>query len=165
MRSRRKHPTRAWTLKALRTTSSELERIRTIRELDERLLPVIPPMPRTRGECEGGCRPCPYVRCKFNLYLDVNATTGSVKVNFPDVEVWEMGESCVLDVADRGGITLEDVGAIMNVTRERIRQIEVLALARLEGNENLAGIGRDLAEPDDSGSGLELRAVLRRGPA
>src|SRR5258706_298424 len=37
-----------------------------------------------------------------------------------------------LDVADRGGTTLEDVGAIMNLTRERIRQVEVKALAKLE---------------------------------
>jgi hypothetical protein len=43
-----------------------------------------------------------------------------------------MNESCALDVADRGGTTLEDVGAIMNLTRERIRQLEVKALAKLQ---------------------------------
>ena len=45
-------------------------------------------------------------------------------MNFPDLEVWEMTETCALDVADRGGITLEDVGNILNLTRERIRQVE-----------------------------------------
>ena len=58
--------------------------------------------------------------------------TGAIKLNFPDLEVWDLGESCALDVADRGGTTLEDVGAIMNLTRERIRQVEVKALAKLE---------------------------------
>jgi hypothetical protein len=43
-----------------------------------------------------------------------------------------MNETCALDVADRGGATLEDVGAIMNLTRERIRQVEVKGLAKLE---------------------------------
>ncbi|HTQ43297.1 MAG TPA: sigma factor-like helix-turn-helix DNA-binding protein, partial [Polyangiaceae bacterium] len=31
----------------------------------------------------------------------------------------------------RGGTTLEEVGAIMNLTRERIRQVEVKGLAKL----------------------------------
>ena len=39
--------------------------------------------------------------------------------DLPDKEVWELGESCALDVAERGGITLEEVGHIMNLTRER----------------------------------------------
>jgi DNA-directed RNA polymerase sigma subunit (sigma70/sigma32) len=42
-----------------------------------------------------------------------------------------MGETCALDVADRGGITLEEVGAIMNLTRERIRQVETRGLLKL----------------------------------
>jgi hypothetical protein len=77
-------------------------------------------------------RPCPFVSCKHHLYLDVSARTGAIKLNFPDLEVWEMTESCALDVADRAGATLEEVGAIMNLTRERIRQVEVKALAKLE---------------------------------
>ena len=49
-----------------------------------------------------------------------------------DLEVWEMAETCSLDVADRGGITLEEVGAILNLTRERIRQVEVRGLLKLK---------------------------------
>jgi hypothetical protein len=54
--------------------------------------------------------------------------------------VWELGESCALDVADRGGTTLEDVGAIMNLTRERIRQVEVKALAKLEALRDMMAL-------------------------
>jgi hypothetical protein len=64
--------------------------------------------------------------------VDVSPRTGAIKLNFPDLEVWELTESCALDIADHGGTTLEDVGAIMNLTRERIRQVEVKALAKLE---------------------------------
>ncbi|MCA9523025.1 MAG: DNA-binding protein [Myxococcales bacterium] len=92
--------------------------------------------PRTRGECLNGVRPCPYVACKFHLYLDVNPDTGSIKLNFPDLEVWEMPETCALDVADRGGITLEDVGEILNLTRERIRQVEVRGLEKLRERDS-----------------------------
>jgi len=88
--------------------------------------------PATRTECAGGERPCPFVSCKYHLFLDVNPETGSIKLNFPHMEVWDMSETCALDVADRGGITLEEVGEIMNLTRERIRQVEVRGLLKLK---------------------------------
>lgn len=88
--------------------------------------------PKTRTECVDSLRPCPFVSCKHHLFLDVSSRTGAIKLNFPDLEVWDMTETCALDVADRGGTTLEEVGAIMNLTRERIRQVEVKALAKLD---------------------------------
>ena len=87
--------------------------------------------PKTRADCVNSPRPCNFVSCKHNLYLDVNPETGSIKLNFPDKEIWELEETCALDVADRGGITLEEVGTIMNLTRERIRQVETRGLLKL----------------------------------
>src|SRR5512141_456119 len=87
--------------------------------------------PRTRAECLQMERPCPFVSCEHHLYLDVNPDSGAIKLNFPHLEVWEMPETCSLDVADRGGITLEEVGAILNLTRERIRQVEVRGLVKI----------------------------------
>src|SRR5690242_4638453 len=43
--------------------------------------------PKTRAECVNGPRPCLFVSCKYNLYLDVNPETGSIKLNFPDKEI------------------------------------------------------------------------------
>ena len=91
--------------------------------------------PTHRSECVDGVRPCPFVACKHHLYLDVNPVTGSIKINFPEMEVWEMRDTCALDIADRGGITLEEVGAIMNLTRERIRQVEVSGLEKLQAQD------------------------------
>ena len=87
--------------------------------------------PKQRGECQNTERPCPFVSCEHHLYLDVNPQSGAIKLNFPHLEVWQMAETCALDVADRGGITLEEVGAILNLTRERIRQVEVRGLAKI----------------------------------
>lgn len=86
--------------------------------------------PQTRGDCANGCRPCPYVGCRWNLYLDVTYA-GAIKLNFPDLEPGEMGESCALDVAEQGPQTLERVGELMNFTRERVRQVEELVKAQL----------------------------------
>lgn len=88
--------------------------------------------PRTRGDCKSMSRPCPFVSCSHHLYLDVNPDTGAIKINFPRLEVWEMRETCSLDVADRNGITLEEIGAILGVTRERIRQVENDGLAKMK---------------------------------
>lgn len=84
--------------------------------------------PRTRGDCAELPRPCPFVSCAHHLYLDVNPRTGTIKVNFPHLAIEEMPETCSLDVAERGGVTLEEVGEIMNLTRERVRQLEVRAI-------------------------------------
>jgi len=94
--------------------------------------PVDIPRPTSRGECREELRPCPWVACKHHLYLDINPETGSIKINFPDLEPWELKHTCALDVAERGGITLEEVGEIMNLTRERIRQVEVRGLIKLK---------------------------------
>lgn len=93
--------------------------------------------PKTRGDCKGIERPCPFVTCKHHLYLDVNPETGSIKLNFPTLEPWELTASCALDVASRDGITLEEVGEILNLTRERIRQVEVDGLLRLRASGDL----------------------------
>jgi hypothetical protein len=87
--------------------------------------------PENRGHCQGMPRPCPFVSCTHHLYLDVNPESGAIKLNFPHLEVWEMKETCALDVADKGGITLEEVGEILNLTRERIRQVEVRGLSKM----------------------------------
>jgi hypothetical protein len=96
--------------------------------------------PHTRAECMAMPRPCPFVSCEHHLYLDVNPDSGAIKLNFPHLEVWEMAETCSLDVADRGGITLEDVGAILNLTRERIRQVEVRGLVKIR-TKNAEALG------------------------
>jgi hypothetical protein len=125
-RSRRKREVRARTISVKRMTKRELE-------LGRLLYPEVEvERPKTRADCANGARPCPFVSCKHHLFLDVSARTGAIKLNFPDLEVWDMTETCALDVADRGGTTLEEVGAIMNLTRERIRQVEVKGLAKLQ---------------------------------
>lgn len=42
-----------------------------------------------------------------------------------------MTETCILDVADRGGATHDEIGRCMGVKRSRIQQIEARALKRL----------------------------------
>lgn len=87
--------------------------------------------PKLREDCVDGPRPCPWVGCRHHLFLDVRET-GSIKFNFPDEAVEDTTRpTCTLDLAAEGGLSLEVVGSAMNLTRERVRQIEVRALHHL----------------------------------
>jgi hypothetical protein len=88
-------------------------------------------MPPTRAHCANGPRPCPWVGCKYHLYLDVNQDTGTIRFNFPDKEIWELEHTCALDLADEGELTLDQIGDVMNLTRERVRQVACAVLARM----------------------------------
>jgi hypothetical protein len=130
-RRRRRNRTRARTISIRRLSKAELNRGRMLYPEEEYW------RPKTRTECVDMERPCPFVSCKYHLYIDVHPVRGSIKLNFPDVDVWEMTETCSLDIADRGGITLEEVGEIMNLTRERVRQVETTGLGKLEAVKDI----------------------------
>lgn len=126
-RSRRKRPVRARSVSMKRLSRRELAIGRALFPPEEH---ADVERPRTRAECKGGARPCPFVSCVHHLYLDVSARTGAIKYNFPDLEPDELAESCALDIADRHGVTLEEIGRVMNLTRERVRQVVIRALAK-----------------------------------
>lgn len=112
-------------------------------------------LPLTRGECLEAERPCPFISCRHHLFLDVDQATGSIKLNFPGhfhgdgtPNLDQMHATCALDVADHDGKTLETVGGLLNVTRERVRQIEALALESLR--KGLLRIGVTDFQPTDT---------------
>jgi len=89
--------------------------------------------PRCRAECAGVPRPCPFVGCRYNLYLEVHPTTGTIRQPaWGPEEVWP-GHSCVLDVieAEPQGLLLSQIGVVLHISRERARQLEARALQHL----------------------------------
>jgi hypothetical protein len=90
---------------------------------------VQPPMPRTRGECLDGPRPCPFVHCRYHLASTELSVSRRLKVRHIPCGM----DTCALDVADRGEHTLEEIGQLLGITRERVRQIELAALFKLRG--------------------------------
>lgn len=129
--------------------------------------------PTHRDQCRTGPRPCPYIACKFHLFLDVSPISGSIKYNFPlaptvpkgmngpairslelDEALHLMRDTCALDVMDRGGVTLEEVGVLLNVSMERSRQIQQAALGktREKVDDDYCYEGGDEPEGDDDGT-------------
>ncbi len=86
--------------------------------------------PKNRGECWHGAneeRPCPWVRCRHHLAVK--------SIDWKQVhliaEPEDMDHTCALDVAESGPKTLEEIGEILGLTRERVRQIQDVALEKL----------------------------------
>jgi hypothetical protein len=80
--------------------------------------------PRTRGDCASVPRPCPWAGCRHHLLFEV-APSGTIHLAAQTLDPLRLQQSCSLDVAERGSLTLEELGVLLNLTRERVRQIEV----------------------------------------
>lgn len=68
-------------------------------------------------------RPCVWARCSLNLYQDTDKF-GRMTLAVPRLEIWEMRQTCVQDLADRGHVTHEEIGQIYKVSRQSIQQLE-----------------------------------------
>jgi hypothetical protein len=130
-------------------------------------LPRLPKRPHTRGDCVDGPRPCPWVSCSEHLLhgrlqrsssgrdSDLpDAVTGQPRVagdalSDDDCIAWleATPHTCVLDIADAGGASLDAVGQLFGVTRERVRQIERKAQQLLRPTSRARSLATYL-EPD-----------------
>lgn len=126
-----------------------------------------PDRPKTRGDCVDGPRPCPWISCRYSLFLDVKPN-GNIRLNFPGIETEvdgfdRMPASCVLDVADEGGGTLEAVGDALGITREMVRQMELVIQAKLLASGLAAALWQSLEPvhgPDVDGAPARPKARL-----
>lgn len=139
-----KHPPRSRASITMREMEAEAPMLRL-------LVPEAPAVaakrPRTRADCASVARPCPWVGCAHNLFLDVT-DAGGITFRQPGVEPWDVkGPSCALDVAAEDGLRGVDIGEIYGITRERARQIEAGALEKLR-DEN---VPTDMFEDTDQG--------------
>lgn len=114
---------------AAASTDDDLAFLADDAETDSTVIPLLA-RPTNRTQCEEGVRPCPWVSCRYNLYLDIRAD-GIIKLNFPDRDPDGMTMSCALDLAEDGPRTLDQVATLMGMSRERARQIEEGAMAQV----------------------------------
>lgn len=88
--------------------------------------------PKTRGECDGVPRPCPFVGCRHHLWI----WDAGEQLDHQPVDPGDLEHSCALDIADEVAakdrvVNLHDLGVLM-----RKRKETVLAVNR-EATQNL----------------------------
>jgi len=110
-------------------------------------------LPLLRSDCIDLPRPCGFVSCRYHLFLDVTGS-GGIKLNHPAADLADgpaldlLPETCALDVAAKGGLSFENVAAILNITREAVRLIEGKALRKLEALQDAIALRDEYLEPE-----------------
>ena len=94
--------------------------------------------PTCRSECSGVPRPCPFVTCRYNLFLDVTER-GEIRYNYAGTEPGEMDPkaSCALDVVDsfdysKGPLPQERLAELVGCSRDTVTSVIQKALATLQ---------------------------------
>jgi hypothetical protein len=98
----------------------------------------------TRGACRRLAGPCPHAVCRFNLTSERRDSRGAkpAQLHLPVVR-----ETCALEAADQGGMTLEEIASRLSLTRERVRQIELGALKKLWAKLGADEVERETCSP------------------
>ena len=105
----------------------------------------LPPFPLARGDCPPETwagAPCHHVRCRHHLAIEDKSDTVKIVPGLI-MTPWNCALALVNEAPE--GMTLEQIGGTLHLTRERVRQIETSALERLRetelGQELLADLG------------------------
>ena len=114
-------------------------RLKVIHESLESRLSIEPlDRPLTRADCQPGGehyhRPCPYVSCIHNLFIEVDEDTGDI-VGDPDADPWEQDpdRSCTLDIVDEhpNGIVIEEISDVLQAKIDEMIETEERLLTKL----------------------------------
>lgn len=78
--------------------------------------------------CPPQHRPCHHVACRYHLWTEW-VYDGRAVVDLVQTRTWgDRRHTCALREAHRGGMSLEEIGQALHLTRERARQIQARAL-------------------------------------
>ena len=98
-------------------------------------------LPILCGDRETAPRPCDLTDCRYHL-------SGFVHPGRVASIQRDESETCALDVADLGPFTLDEIGSLVGVSRQRVKQIEEKALRKLRIRARAYGLDpRDMVEP------------------
>ena len=102
-------------------------------------LPLVVERPKTRKDCENGIRPCPWGSCRHHLGIHLRkpmpCAGGSITplshgVSMPlGEDLDSVVHTCSLDAASEGERTPREVGLLMGISDESVRQATITGLA------------------------------------
>jgi DNA-directed RNA polymerase specialized sigma24 family protein len=78
-------------------------------------------------KAQGKCR---NTQCRYSLLQERQQVDAWEREDFDEL-VDALPSTCALDLADLGGMRLEEVAMVMGMARPRVEQLEILALRKL----------------------------------
>jgi hypothetical protein len=115
-------------------------------------LDVVEQRPKVRGDCVDGERPCSWVSCKHHLLTDrLHRMSNDEALDELDV----MPETCTLDVADRGGASLQDVAEYIGTSERHIIAAEQRAFAAIRSDYDRSDFDEPSEREDMTGQHLD----------
>lgn len=111
--------------------SGELGDRLTITQFQEREARRLNIYEETGGACMEA-EPCERMECRYHLAEMQHGRRSGTQI---------LDEPCALWCADRGGMTLDEIGKVFGLARERIRQLEDQALRKLRDRLRERGYG------------------------
>ncbi len=108
----------------------------------------LPGVPKTRGDCADEPRPCPRcISCRHHMWrVDARDRPGRHRDQSKDAIIVTPGDSCSLDVADRGPRTTHEVASAMFVSIRRVQQLVRQHSTALKLNVRLAELADHVVE-------------------
>jgi hypothetical protein len=104
-------------------------------------------VPVTRDECRNGSRPCPYVRCRYHLWIITAAERpgnpykgdGPSSTLRPGWMEWPTPDTCSLDIAESiepgEGLSRMQIGNVIGLAKTGVGLIESRGLEKLRASE------------------------------
>lgn len=75
-------------------------------------------------------RPCPFASCEHHLMFRI--VDGEIVLNFHTEDIDELPYTCAVHEASGDEMTLEAIALRLNISKERVRQLQNIALAKLK---------------------------------
>ena len=97
--------------------------------------------PQYRSQCLNGIRPCPWVSCKHHMIWAIGRIERLSNDQIIE-KIKTIPETCTLDVADQGGMTVRNLAVVMGVGRSRIIQMTTGDKTTIGAIERLRHVSR-----------------------
>ncbi len=83
-----------------------------------------------------GAGKCIHTHCRYSLLQERSHIDEWESEDFDEL-VDALPSTCALDLADLGGMRLEEVAMVMGMARPRVEQLEILALRKLAKSRDI----------------------------
>jgi len=123
--------------------------------------------PTCRADCSEVSRPCPYILCKHNMFLDIKDngsirytqnTKDPLEVKHVEINGEKVMPSCSLDIAEQfpEGLSCDAIGTLLGgISRETVRLVSKKSTASISSRMSIMGYTGEVINNNTTGTTLD----------